>query len=328
MSIGRITMPWLAVLVGLTYVGSAPAAGLDALTQDGLYTWRVAATDDAPHLCCLRWVGHSPVDTACDLDRRDMNFGTIGDGAAGGEVQMYVTVASGRVERIRVLGLQCPVKSRETIVDLGVIDADESVAWLKPHVEEDARRKGSDALAAIAMHRGPAALRYLEELAASATTDLRKDAIFWMGQVRISETARTLERLMFDDDSAEIREHAAFSMSQSTHPRRAALLVRQGREDPDSDVRGQAWFWLAQTGEPGSEDAILRAVRDERDDDVREEAVSALAQLPDGRDVDALLDVLRDRRLSREVREQALFWLAQSESERAFEYIDRLLSGR
>jgi hypothetical protein len=39
-----------------------------------------------------------------------------------------------------------------------------------------------------------------------------------------------------------------------------------------------------------------------------------------------LFAVLRDRQVHREVREQALFWLAQSDSERAFEYLDQLLA--
>jgi hypothetical protein len=38
--------------------------------------------------------------------------------------------------------------------------------------------------------------------------------------------------------------------------------------------------------------------------------------------------VLRDRGLHREIRERALFWLAQSDSDRAFAYLDELLAGR
>jgi hypothetical protein len=40
-----------------------------------------------------------------------------------------------------------------------------------------------------------------------------------------------------------------------------------------------------------------------------------------------LFTVLGDQQMHREVREQALFWLAQSDSDRAFEYLDRLLAG-
>ncbi len=59
---------------------------------------------------------------------------------------------------------------------------------------------------------------------------------------------------------------------------------------------------------------------------MREDAVFALSQLPDGRAVPALGEILEDRSLDMDIREQALFWLAQDESDEAFEYIDRILS--
>ena len=42
--------------------------------------------------------------------------------------------------------------------------------------------------------------------------------------------------------------------------------------------------------------------------------------------IDALISLVKDREQELKVREQALFWLAQSESDAALEEIDRLLS--
>jgi HEAT repeat protein len=78
----------------------------------------------------------------------------------------------------------------------------------------------------------------------------------------------------------------------------------------------------------GSEKEIRWAIVNDPEDDVREEAVFALSQLPGERGIDALFAVLRDQGLHREIREQALFWLAQSDSDRAFAYLDELLAGR
>jgi hypothetical protein len=317
-----------AALVLMT-ARSAPAhaAALDALSSDGLYTWRVDATDEAPAWCCYRWVHESPIAGTCDLDRNDGGFGSRDDAPAlDGEMQIYASMVAGKVERIRALSPQCPVKSRRQIRDLGTIDGDESVAWLKTQVKDYAKRSG-DALAAIAVHRASSAMRYLSDLAgAGPVTEIRKDAIFWMGQVRITESSGELERLMFRDDSAEIRQHAAFSLAQSTAQTRGPALIRQGHDDRNAEVRSQAWFWLAQTGLPESEEAIRWAVVNDRDEDVREEAVFALSQLPDERSVDALFGVLGDRHLPQDVRKQALFWLAQSDSDRAYEYLDNLLT--
>jgi hypothetical protein len=304
------------------------AAKLDALAADGLYTWRVASTEEAPAWCCICWTRNSPVAGACDLDRRDANYGVSEKfPATGEEMQIYVLIESGKAQRIRVLSPQCLVASRREVVDLGAVDVDESLAWLKGHVTTPAT-VSTDALAAIAVHKGSAALRILISMAdAGPTMELRKDAIFWMSQARITESAGDLEQLMFRDGSAAIRQHAAFSLSQSTAPNRSDALIRQGREDRNPEVRAQAWFWLAQTGASRTEEAIQWAIANDPDNEVRKEAVFAMSQLPGERAVDALFAVLGDRQLPREVREQALFWLAQSGSDRAFEYLERLLAG-
>jgi hypothetical protein len=328
MSVLRLFILSASALLMMTARGAAArAAGLDAaLSADGVYTWTVAATDEAPAWCCYRWVNDSPIAGTCDLDRKRGGFGYCNESTLDGEVQIYASIEAGKAQRIRALSPECPVRSRREVRDLGTIDGDESVAWLTTQVQHYAKQSG-DVLAAIAVHRVSSAMRYLSDLAdAAPVTELRKDAIFWMGQVRIAESAGELERLMFRDDSPEIRQHAAFSLAQSHAPTRGPALIRQGRDDRDTEVRAQAWFWLAQTGLPESEEAIRWAIVNDRDEDVREEAVFALSQLPDERSVDALFDVLGDRQLPQDVREKALFWLAQSDSNRAFEYLDRLLT--
>ena len=72
-------------------------------------------------------------------------------------------------------------------------------------------------------------------------------------------------------------------------------------------------------------EALLRAMAEDPDRKVREEAVFALSQLPGERAVDALLAVVEDRQLDLERRKNALFWLVQSESDRAFTSVERLL---
>jgi HEAT repeat protein len=308
--------------------GASRAASLDALAADGLYTWRVAATEDSPSWCCSCWSRNSPVSGACDLDSRHASYSVPDEfEEPQGEMQIYALIEAGKPQRIRALSPQCQVTARREIVDLGAVEVDESLAWLKPHVTT-AATVGGNALAAIAVHEGPAALHFLIDVANNGPgTELRKEAIFWMSQARIAESASELERLMFRDERAELRKHAAFSLSQSNAANRSEALVRQGREDHDPDVRSQAWFWLAQTGARSSEAAIRQAMVDDPDGSVREEAVFALSELPGERGVDALFAVLGDRQIKREVRERALFWLAQSDSERAFEYLDRLLAG-
>lgn len=62
--------------------------------------------------------------------------------------------------------------------------------------------------------------------------------------------------------------------------------------------------------------------------ELAEEAVTAMAMHDDATAFAALKALVEDRGRDMKVREQALFWLAQSGSEQAFRYLDGLLSAR
>ena len=59
-----------------------------------------------------------------------------------------------------------------------------------------------------------------------------------------------------------------------------------------------------------------------------DEALFAVAAHTEDASIDALFDVVQHGRYDRSTREKALFWLAQSDSDEAFERIDALISGR
>ena len=61
---------------------------------------------------------------------------------------------------------------------------------------------------------------------------------------------------------------------------------------------------------------------------IAEDAVIALAMHADDVALPALQSLVEDRSQERELREQALFWLAQSDSDEAYRYIDSLLGRR
>lgn len=58
---------------------------------------------------------------------------------------------------------------------------------------------------------------------------------------------------------------------------------------------------------------------------VADEAIMTLSFHAEDEALDVLVDLLEDTGQRREAREQALFWLVQSDSDEAFAYIDRLL---
>ena len=300
-------------------------AQIDGLGDNGWHTWQVEAVAGAPDTCCFTWKNGEATQKQCNLDQRKGGFSTSDRSVSSDDgLQIYALIEAGTVNRVRAFSSSCPVASESEIIDLGRIETEASVNWLRPLIGGDAT---SNVIAAIAVHDGATARNALLDSAKVGNDEeIREDAIFWMAQVRLDETRDEIKGYIFNDDSAAIREHAAFAYSQSKAVDIADTLIRQGENDRKPDVRSHAWFWLAQTEAAESETAIHNAMLNDENEDVREEAVFALSQLPEDRAVKALAAILEDKGLQMDIREQALFWLAQTESDEAFEYIDELLS--
>jgi hypothetical protein len=318
-------------LVGFALASPAYAAEL-TLPRDGWTSWQVAAVEGAPDWCCWSsWDDHDSSRASCRLDDDRGNFGTR-DHATTDAVKVYARVAAGKVERVRVLSATCQVESATPIHALGNVDTDDSARWLIALSKSsgDAAKShdlGENVLAALATHRGDVAHNALVAMARDdGRAETRKKAVFWLAMMRGVAGAEVATTVMFNDKDADVRKHGAFAITQSKSPSIAADLTRLGNTDKDGDVRAQAWFWLAHTGAASSEKAIVAALKKDSDDHVREQAIFALSQLPGDRATRALIAVAEDRSLSHEQRKRAVFWLAQSESESAQKYLEKVLA--
>ena len=322
----RNTSMMVALLSVALYCSEA-SADMPQMSEDGWHSWLVQAHGEATDWCCFSWSGGEVRSSGCNLDAGERHHGTLSSDATHGVVthpqkmQIYARIAGGSAAELRTYSTSCPVTSNAIVVDHGQLDAADSVAWLSRQIGADSKLS-SDALAAIAVHKGNEARRTLVATARSdSRLENRKHAVFWMGQTRGLETGDDIKALMFSDDSAQMREHAAFALSQSNATGRLEALSRLGNTDRDRDVRGKAWFWLAQSGEPGSEAAMLSALEAEQSGNVREELIFAMSQLPDDAGTDALIAVIENRQLPDELRKRALFWIAQDGSDRGIEYL-------
>ncbi len=317
----------LLALICIAGLFSADATAQPSSSADGWISWQVPAVEGAPNWCCFHWNSDQAMPKTCNLDSRNISYGNSGDADEDAEqMQIYAFIQDGELKKLRTLEASCPVKAKTEIVDLGVISAADSVNWLAEHISPHSKLS-SHVLGAVAVHAGQRARTVLVDTARSnADTANRKDAVFWMGQVRAVDTQAELRQIMFNDASAKVREHAAFSMSQSDIPGHADSLIELANTDSSAKVRAQAWFWLTQTAAEESESAIFAALDKETDRQVQHQAIFALSQLPDERALRALTRVIENKNLSRDNRKQALFWLAQSDSPSAFEYMDSMLS--
>lgn len=340
-----MSRPTFSALLGglalMLFTAAAAANGLQ-FPKDGWVYWDVAAVDQAPAWCCFHdW----ELPKQCDLDRKPFNMGSR-DGETTDTMRLYAQFTGGSLTALRAFAPSCMVKTASPLTKLGGVEPDVSARWLgqtlsalqaakasRAAAEKNADTKKDlrlerDALAALAVHRGTTARNLLMAQAKTGETKVRKEAIFWIGQVRGEESTDMLMPFLFEDADAKIREHAAFSLSQSKSPRAVSLLVRQGESDREAKVRSQAWFWLAQTQSKEAETAINRAIRKDPEKKVRHQAIFALSQLPAPRAVNALTAVAEDRSLDRDDRKQAVFWLGQNGSAEAMAYIDSILTSR
>jgi hypothetical protein len=205
----------------------------------------------------------------------------------------------------------------------------EGIAKDTAGASRDQMRRADAAVSAIALHADPAADQALEELVASSQPEqVRRQAVFWLGNARGQRGFEIVSRIVREDPSDKLREHAVFALTQSKEPQALNVVASVAHNDKSPRVRGQALFWLAQrAGQKVAESAINDAIANDPETEVKKKAVFALTQMPAGEGVPLLIQVARTNR-NPEVRKQAMFWLGQSKDERALAFIEEVLGSK
>lgn len=295
--------------------------------------WSVPASTDRD-VCCYRGTGGPG---GCRLED--------GEGALAAEVPaapgvsldeapvlvVLLRIESGAVRRVRPVSEGCPVDGGGTTLHwLADVRPSESVAVLAGLVPDGEAGKAEHAvaegaMAAIAHHADPAADRALERLVAPGRPrPVREQAAFWLGNARPGALPRLL-RLARSDADERFREHLAFVLTQVGDERATDGLIGMAKSDESPRVRGQALFWLGQKAGRRAVGAIEEVLDSDPDAEIRKSAVFALSQLPRDEGVPLLIRTARTHS-RRAVREQAFFWLGQSEDPRALAFFEEVLT--
>lgn len=322
-------------------VGVSLSSSVGNLLKEGMearwIAWGVPAVEGHRYLCCWGRGDRLSRRGACSLESRDRHFVMsdrhgLEDPPEIREISVLIRAEGHRVEEVRVYSESCRLDAGgRSVTWLDSASTEQSVAWLASLIGEavgqsDPEDLAEEALMALALHDGKAADRELATFANSGpSSSVREDAIFWLGEARGQAGLDALNHLLEIERDADIKTHVAFALTLSSAPGAIESLTALGRQDPDPEVRGEALFWLGQEGGAGAADAIESAVKTDSSRDVREQAIFALSQLPDGEGTDVLLEIVRDKSQDASVRQVALFWLAQSEDDRALDLISDLL---
>lgn len=135
--------------------------------------------------------------------------------------------------------------------DLGLVSPEAAVEYLLGLVYEGAT---SDAAEEAIF---PATLADVHEIWRDLLTvardrsvhrDVRKNALFWVGQEAADAATEGLSGVALDDDEEQdVREAAIFALSQRPENQAIASLIEIARSADHAESRRSAMFWLAQS---------------------------------------------------------------------------------
>ena len=157
------------------------------------------------------------------------------------------------------------------------------------------------------------------------SSEVRGDAIFWLGQSPNAENSAALRGLFGDLQDDEAREKLLFALSQNRSEANQRFLLERAKDRSlDTELRKSALFWAGQSGVPIRD---LGEIYDSAGEDraLREQVIFTLSQRRDAAAVEKLIDIAR-KEPDRDLRKNAIFWLSQSRDPRAAKFLEDLIN--
>ncbi|MBD3383332.1 outer membrane protein assembly factor BamD [candidate division KSB1 bacterium] len=171
----------------------------------------------------------------------------------------------------------------------------------------------------------PVILQVIEK---SDNPNVREKAVFWLGQVKTErDVSPVLRKLVMKDNSPAVQEKALFALSQLEESKGLPVIVDVAKSHQNAELREKAVFWISQTKSETDKETIelLKSfVLDAEHPAIQEKALFGLMNLPDGKGVPALIEITKTHPAFN-IRKKALFWLGQSEDERALKAVEDIL---
>jgi len=153
--------------------------------------------------------------------------------------------------------------------------------------------------------------------------DAESRRLVWLEDVQPGDSVAWLQKQV-EVASRRHADDALGALAFHEAPEAVPALVGLAHGAVASETRGQALFWLAQRAGAEARAAITRAIEEDPETDVKRQAVFALSEMPPDEGVPLLIDLARRHR-NPAVREQAFFWLGESEDPRALRFFEEIL---
>jgi len=183
------------------------------------------------------------------------------------------------------------------------------------------------AIFALSQHRSPRAGAILRGYAErrDASTENREKAIFWLGQHRSADNAQFLKDLYGKLDNDDLKEKVIFSLSQmgGTDNYRWLMDIALNQRE-NIELRKKALFWAGQSRNVDVAD-LVRLYDSMSDREMREQLIFVYSQRREAAALDKLFAIGKNDP-DRELRKKAIFWIGQSRSPRAAQYLQELIN--
>jgi HEAT repeat protein len=183
------------------------------------------------------------------------------------------------------------------------------------------------AIFALSQHRSPRAGAILRAFAErrDVPTKLREQAIFWLGQKRSPENAGFLKSLFAKVESNDLKEKIIFSLSQMGGADNYRWLMDIAlNQNEDIEIRKNALFWAGQGRSVDVAD-LVRLYDSMKDREMRDQLIFLYSQRREEAALDKLFAIGKSDP-DRELRKKAIFWIGQSRSPRAAQYLQELIN--
>ena len=164
-----------------------------------------------------------------------------------GSVEVELDVRDGRVRDVDVV--QGTRDRTPGAVEMGEVGAQEAVDYFMGLARSGRRSAAKEAVFPAMLADVEEVWRDLMSLAkdGDVQSDVRKNALFWVGQEAASAATEGLADVARDDDEdQEVRNAAVFALSQRPDDEAVPILMDVARTAADSETRRTAMFWLAQ----------------------------------------------------------------------------------
>jgi hypothetical protein len=185
---------------------------------------------------------------------RDVEWG---DQCAYGPGRLVIERNGGETTRLRFY-VGGRWRERPNVTDLGMVSTRDAADYLLGLVQTARTPVAKDAIFPFTVVDSVTVWPQLLRVARSddRAMDVRKGAIFWLGQMAADQISRELGDVAEDDRmEREVRESAIFALSQRK-AEGVPMLIRIVRTSPDPHLRKNALFWLGQSRDPRALDLI------------------------------------------------------------------------